>query len=157
VHAADSEQRRQDAYVQSAYEREMNALLAAKPGDRNNALNRAAFALGQLVGADLLPRGQVEADLLQVAGRIELGHAEACATITSGLESGIQDPRQLPPPSPDFVNRIEVNLPGDFGGEFVCGEGPREEARVNPEDNGHAEANGRVQPARPQPPPKSGR
>jgi hypothetical protein len=86
------------AYGQKALADEL-AKLAGKPEgseDRNNQLNRSAFALGQLVGAGILDRGQVEAALSGTAAGIGLGEVEVQATIRSGLEAGIKEPRELP-------------------------------------------------------------
>lgn len=62
----------------------------------NNTLNTSALKMGQLVGAGLLDRGTVEAELLSAA--VGNGHPEyaARATIRSGLEAGLLQPRQVP-------------------------------------------------------------
>lgn len=86
------------AYAQRALADEL-ARLASTPGNshnRNNQLNRSAFALGQLIGAGVLDRGSVEAALYGVAASIGLGEVETRATIKSGLEAGIKEPRKLP-------------------------------------------------------------
>ena len=64
------------------------------PGDRNDTLNRAAFALGQLVGDVLLDQHIARDELLSAAARIGLRHTEAERTITSGLSAGARYPRQ---------------------------------------------------------------
>jgi hypothetical protein len=51
--------------------------------------------LGQLVGAGVLGRGTVEAALHGVATSIGLGEAETKATIRSGLEAGMEEPRRV--------------------------------------------------------------
>ena len=61
---------------------------------RNHTLNTAAFALGQLVAAGLLPR-QLAEDALTLAGQaIGLPAGECAKTIRSGLDSGTRTPRQ---------------------------------------------------------------
>ncbi len=50
-------------YVEAALENERAAVIKAPNGQRNDALNRAAFSLGQLVGSGLLDRARVEAAL----------------------------------------------------------------------------------------------
>ena len=86
-------------YLEAVCEREYGRLAMSEPGDRNNALNRSAFALGRFVGEGRLDRTEIEDDLLKLARRIELDEHEARLTIKSGIESGISQPRQIPGPS----------------------------------------------------------
>jgi len=83
-------------YVRKALADELASLARAPEGERNAQLNQSAFALGQLVGAGVLDRGRVEADLYGKAKSIGLGEAETRTTITSGLEAGMKEPRELP-------------------------------------------------------------
>lgn len=85
-------------YAQRALQFETAAVRRAAEGERNDALNRAAFSLGQLVGGDALDRGAVEGELSAAAGAVGLGEGEALATIRSGIESGMSEPRRPPPP-----------------------------------------------------------
>ncbi|WP_308258958.1 bifunctional DNA primase/polymerase [Pseudonocardia sp. H11422] len=89
---------RRSRYVAAALRGELDAVLAAHPGSgrRNDTLNRAAFALGQLVGAGLLPEGLATAALAEASAAIGLPPREAHATIRSGLIAGSQRPRRLP-------------------------------------------------------------
>jgi hypothetical protein len=64
------------------------------PGVRNDTLNRAAFSLGQLVGAHLLDETTVRAHLTEAALTVGLPAAEARRTITSGLTAGQRNPRR---------------------------------------------------------------
>jgi hypothetical protein len=84
------------AYGQKALAAELAELAGAQEGERNARLNQAAFALGQLLGAGVLGRSSVEAGLSGTAAAIGLGEAEARATIKSGLDAGIKEPRALP-------------------------------------------------------------
>jgi hypothetical protein len=89
-----------DAYIQKAIHGEIGKLAVASAGQRNEALNRAAFSLGTLVAGG----GLAEQD----AHRVLLNGATACglladdgahsvqATIRSGLSAGKANPRQLP-------------------------------------------------------------
>jgi hypothetical protein len=86
--------RNSDAYTLAALTRELEKVLAAVPGHRNDTLNRAAFALGQMVGAQLLDPRIARDELVSAAGRIGLPRAEAERTITSGLTAGTRNPRQ---------------------------------------------------------------
>jgi hypothetical protein len=87
---------RRSAYVAAALRAELGNVLAARPGSgqRNDTLNRAAFALGQLVGAGLLPDGLATAALAEASAAIGLPPGEAHATIRSGLTAGARTPRR---------------------------------------------------------------
>lgn len=82
------------AYTLAALTGELDKVLAATPGHRNDTLNRAAFALGQLVGAQLLDQHIARDELVSAAGRIGLPRTEADRTITSGLTAGTHHPRR---------------------------------------------------------------
>jgi Bifunctional DNA primase/polymerase, N-terminal len=64
-----------------------------QPGNRNDTLNRSAFALGQLVAAGLLDRRTVERELTAAALAVGLGRVETARTISSGLNAGSRRPR----------------------------------------------------------------
>jgi hypothetical protein len=83
------------AYAAAALANERAAVAATVPGQRNDQLNRSAFALGQLVGAQLLNVADVVATLLGAAQVTGLNDDEAQATITSGLNAGIAAPRSI--------------------------------------------------------------
>lgn len=87
------------AYGKRAIESEMLRVMMAMPGGvegRNNTLNRAAFSLGQLVGGGVLNRDEVEAALRMAADKSGLGRSETEATIRSGVEAGMAEPRGVP-------------------------------------------------------------
>ena len=84
-----------DRYVDKAVAAEVAAVSDSVEGARNQTLNRAAFSLGQLVGAGVLDRERARRELLGAARSIGLGDREAEATIQSGLEGGEQAPRDL--------------------------------------------------------------
>jgi len=88
-------------YVQAAVDKEMHRVAGAAEGTRNATLNEAAFALGQLVGAGVLFRGDAERALLDGAFRCGLSEHEAAGTIRSGLNGGQNEPRRLPEASRD--------------------------------------------------------
>jgi hypothetical protein len=81
-------------YGMAALEREMGRLATAREGGRNDALNKAAFALSQLAAGGEVSRKAALAALTEVAPRIGLDYDEAKATIASGWKSGAQVPRQ---------------------------------------------------------------
>lgn len=84
-----------DRYAASALDRETATVAAAPQGTRNNALNRAAFNLGQLVGAGALDEGAVRVELLRAATACGLSESEAVRTILSGLRNGKEKPREV--------------------------------------------------------------
>lgn len=83
------------SYVAAALRQECQAVAQAVTGDRNNQLNRSAFALGQLVGAGALAEAEAEGALLSAAEAVGLGEGESRLTIRSGLASGATEPRDL--------------------------------------------------------------
>jgi Bifunctional DNA primase/polymerase, N-terminal len=98
-----------DRYVRRALEAELHAVEQAGEGSRNATLNRAAFSIGQFVGASALGRHEAETLLLDAALRAGLGEAESKATIRSGLDSGVAEPRDL-----SAVGRRKGKPPGDI-------------------------------------------
>ncbi len=92
---ADDRARR---YAEAARDKEYARLALAPEGNRNNALNGAAFVLGQFIGAGLLERDETGEQLLQIATRIGLDESEARPTLKSGIEAGVAQPRNVPAP-----------------------------------------------------------
>jgi hypothetical protein len=90
----------QGAYGAAALDAEITALVAALPGGRNHALNRAAFVLFQLVAGGELDGHIVEERLIQaceVNGLIkDDGLPSVIATIRSGKSAGLLNPRSRP-------------------------------------------------------------
>jgi hypothetical protein len=88
------------AYVEAALADELAAVARARQGVRNETLNRAAFNLGQLVGAGALSGGDVEERLYGAAvasGLVVADGARAVRkTIKSGLDAGMRQPRAIP-------------------------------------------------------------
>lgn len=85
-----------DKYAQAALDAEIVAVMRAAEGTRNDTLNTAAVKLGTLVGAGLLSRGTVEAELHRAALMAGLQDREITATIKSGIDFGIRNPREIP-------------------------------------------------------------
>jgi hypothetical protein len=81
------------AWARAALEGEATRVRAASEGTRNATLNRAAFCLGQIVGAGVLDEPTVERVLAASALASGLGETEAAATIRSGMRAGIERPR----------------------------------------------------------------
>jgi hypothetical protein len=89
----------QDAtdYGTAALERELGRLATAREGGRNDALNRAAFALAQLSAGGELDEARARDELALAAERMGLEPRESRATIDSGWSAGEAEPRQAPP------------------------------------------------------------
>jgi putative DNA primase/helicase len=85
-----------ERYAQAALQNEIEDVHRARNGNRNDTLNKAAFALGQLVGAGALNQFEVESALHDAAVSVGLGEREARATIRSGLTAGLSEPRVIP-------------------------------------------------------------
>ena len=81
------------AYAMAALRDETRLVAAARPGTRNDTLNRAAFSLGQLAAAGLLPPLAVASALASAAERAGLPADEARRTIRSGMAAGARCPR----------------------------------------------------------------
>ena len=94
--------RRERVYAAQALADEATKL-SAMASNRNHALNSAAFAMGQLVAAGWIERGEVEPPLWEASRtngyRDKDGDAAARATLDSGLASGMENPRQALPES----------------------------------------------------------
>ena len=81
-------------YALAALRGEVDRVLAAVPGTRNSTLNDAAFALGQLTAAGMLPAKLAYDALMRAAASAGLPPREASRTIGSGLGSGARKPRR---------------------------------------------------------------
>lgn len=82
-------------YAGAAVSSEVQRVMDATPGTRNATLNRAAYSLGQLVGAGALERGEALRALLLAGQAVGLGDVETRKTATSGLTAGAVQPRDL--------------------------------------------------------------
>jgi len=81
------------AYAEAALAQEVAAVQSARPGLRNSTLNRAAYSLGQLIGAGALDYERTAAQLIAAASQAGLVEAEATPTVRSGLKGGMAEPR----------------------------------------------------------------
>jgi Bifunctional DNA primase/polymerase, N-terminal len=84
-----------DAYVAAVVERETRDVAGAPPGQRNDRLNRAAFKLGQLVGAGLLDETVAAAALVAAGLAAGPGERKIRSTVSRGLDAGRDHPRQI--------------------------------------------------------------
>lgn len=104
------------AYGSAALERVLGQLATAPAGGRNDALNRAAFSVAQLVAGGELDGEHAREALEEVAHRIGLTSGETAKTLRSGWEAGLDDPRQAPPREPAAVkpaDGVPVTMPVD--------------------------------------------
>jgi len=81
------------AYGAAALRNETERMLAAPVGTRNDTLNRAAYALGRLIGAGILDRDLAASELFHAARRAGLPARECASTLASGLGAGMARPR----------------------------------------------------------------
>jgi hypothetical protein len=86
--------------VRAAVEREMARVVNAPNGTRNEALNKAAYALGGYLGSGMLDPESLRRDLFRAAEQnglvAEDGGRAVVATIKSGITGGHFRPRQVP-------------------------------------------------------------
>jgi hypothetical protein len=88
-------------YVSAAVRGEVQRVRTAPRGQHNAVLCRAAYALGQLVGAGLLDRDTARAELTVAAGVLvgascDCTYSEVARVITAGLAAGAGNPRRTP-------------------------------------------------------------
>lgn len=93
---AESDESRTRRYAEAALRDEVRALEGTPEGNRNEQLNRSAFALGQFVSAQVLDESEVIRELTRAARATGLNPDEIERTIRSGLESGSRHPREIP-------------------------------------------------------------
>lgn len=105
----DMDNPRLRAWVESAFQQEIQALAQAGKGGRNEQLNRSAFAVYQLVAAGWIKDEHAHAALMDAASVCGLlkddGRKQVLATIASGKRGGLGQPRQVPD---EFVRDEEM-------------------------------------------------
>ena len=144
-------------YALAAMDGECHAVRSCGKGGRNTQLNKAAFAIGQLVGAQVVSRAMAF-NLLQDAAQSnglmkDDGVKAVQATINSGLEGGANHPRDLseirakaarrasrsgsypPAPSPDDYGGFAED-DGGAKGEEIQPDKPDQTAETSQEDAG---------------------
>jgi Bifunctional DNA primase/polymerase, N-terminal len=88
-----------NGYVAAALRGERQRVRTAPPGQHNAVLCRAAYALGQLVGAGLLDQAAARADLtaaaeVLISADCDCTPREITRVITAGLAAGARNPRR---------------------------------------------------------------
>ncbi|MGH3721936.1 MAG: bifunctional DNA primase/polymerase, partial [Pseudonocardiaceae bacterium] len=89
-------------YACAAVRGECHRVRTAPGGQHNAVLCRAAYALGQLVGAGLLDEATARAELTTAAGALisadcDCTPREVARVITTGLAAGARNPRRATP------------------------------------------------------------
>ena len=84
-----------DLYTERALQEELARAASAPDGTRNHTIHEVAVKLGTLVGAGMLSRATVEAELGAIAAQWP-NRPKSIDTIKRGLEYGIANPRQVP-------------------------------------------------------------
>ena len=87
-------------YALAAVEYETRNVRNAAEGQRNDALNKAAFSLGTLISSGHLCADTASDNLLAAALDAGLTRSESINTIRSGIDSGKQHPRQIKKTTP---------------------------------------------------------
>ena len=99
------------AYASAALDAECTILASTAHG-RNNQTNRSGFACGQFIPAGLLDRSEVEHRLLSAAESSGIvrkdGRAAVLASLRSGINAGIKEPRSIP--SGSFAPRDNIRI-----------------------------------------------
>ena len=113
------------AYGAAALRNEVERVLAARVGTRNDTLNRAAYALGRLIGAGILDRDLAASELFHAARRAGLSARESSSTLASGLGAGISRPRYPTRSRPiaSAARTVAASVRGDEGERGVGGAG----------------------------------
>ena len=83
------------AYAAAAVEREAHGVAVAPAGQRNHQLNRAAFKLGQLVGAGVVDELIATNALVDAGLAAGPGERKIRSTVRRGLRAGMLQPRRL--------------------------------------------------------------
>lgn len=96
------------AYGLAARRNMLAELEEAPEGGRNDALNKAAFAMAQLEAGGELARDPALTALMDVALSIGLTTWEARNTIESGWTAGVEVPRQAPQQVPDRILGVDL-------------------------------------------------
>lgn len=91
-----------DSYTLAALRGEAERVRSAPPGQHNATLCRAAYALGQLVGAGLLTQELARAELTAAANVLisadcDCTPREITRVISAGLSAGASNPRRTTP------------------------------------------------------------
>jgi hypothetical protein len=85
---------RSSAYGRAAMQAELELLLRAREGERNETLNLAVYRLAQLAAGGELHQAELEAEATLVGALAGLPALEVRKTVRSALEAGLRHPRR---------------------------------------------------------------
>ncbi len=85
-----------DSYCAAAITSELKYLAEVEEGQRNDQLNRSAFAVAQFVAAGAVPEDWARQQLETHARAVGLYPVEIARTIDSAFAAGLAHPRELP-------------------------------------------------------------
>ena len=91
----ESDESKKRRYAAAALQDEARIMAGTLPNDRNNQLNKSAFALGQFVASGDLSESEVILELSEAAEKTGLDYEGIRKTIKSGLEAGRHHPRKI--------------------------------------------------------------
>ena len=86
---------RSNGYASAALSYEAELVANAGEGERNDKLNRASFSMGTLIASGQLTQAEVESVLEDAAAQSGLSLVEIRQTIKSGIEAGMENPREV--------------------------------------------------------------
>ena len=108
-----------DAFLAACLQREVQEVMGATEGERNHALNEAAFSVATMIGLVGVPddfEQQIVDAFTLAAEAIELPAAEARKTIASAVRGGRRKPRDpWPPPEIGTIASISAFSRGEGG------------------------------------------
>lgn len=88
----------------------IDAIRNAPPGESNNTLNIQSYLVGQLIASGGVSREYAEIELFKAAKERGKPDFESKATITSGIEGGLKNPKVIELPKGGPVPLIEIPI-----------------------------------------------
>lgn len=91
----------------------LSEIINAASGEGNNVLNTQSYVVGQLIAAGGVSREYAQQELFKAALQRGRPEFEAKATITSGLDGGLKNPKtvELPKQGPQILIKIPALIP----------------------------------------------
>lgn len=124
---------RHQRYFDQAFVRIMDDFNASAEGTRNDALNKATYALAQIVAGGWLLQGPTVTTLRSAALAKGLGQDEIRRTMDSAWEKGWLQPRPAPPQSP-YYSDGNINFTYDQHTGEIVEQATNTEPALTPEE-----------------------
>jgi hypothetical protein len=124
---------RHQRYFDQAFIRIMDDFNASAEGTRNDALNKATYALAQIVAGGWLLQGPTVTTLRSAALAKGLGQDEIRRTMDSAWEKGWLQPRPAPPQSP-YYSDGNINFTYDQHTGEIVEQATNTEPALTPEE-----------------------